>query len=170
MIVPGFYKGNLVDAILCQAGSETISLYAMVSCTMFTQFFILNSMNKTTLCISWHNIGIHIHFKISVSVGCSDAIFCFNDRFAFETMRVAKAMGLRVPEDLALVGFGDMPLSLIADPELSTVVQPAYQLGELAAELMLRELETDEEQRDYNTIVLPTSLLARKSSRRNPES
>ncbi len=98
-----------------------------------------------------------------------DAIFCFNDRFAFEAMRTAKSLRLRVPEDLALVGFGDMPLSLIADPELSTVVQPAYQLGKLAAELMLRELETDEEQRDYNTIVLPTSLLVRKSSLRNPE-
>ena len=95
-----------------------------------------------------------------------DGIFAFNDRLAHEAMKVAKTRGLRIPEDLALVGFGDMPLSSIVEPELSTVVQPAYQMGKLAAELMLLELETDEEAREYQTVVLPTSLLPRASSLR----
>lgn len=95
-----------------------------------------------------------------------EAVFCFNDRIALETMQAAKSLKLRIPEDLALVGFGNMPLSLITDPELTTVDQPAYQLGKLASELMLRELETEEEQRDFRSIVLPTSLLVRRSSMR----
>lgn len=95
-----------------------------------------------------------------------DGIFAFNDRIGFEAIKAAKSLNLEIPKDLAMVGFGDMPLSLIVDPELSTVMQPAYQLGKLAAEMMLNELETKEEEREYSTIVLPTELVVRASSRR----
>ena len=69
---------------------------------------------------------------------------------------------LRVPEDVSLVGFDDLPSSLYAIPPLSTVHQPAYELGRLAAQAMLQLLAGSKP-----TVEMPVPrLIARESSRR----
>ncbi|WP_439113041.1 LacI family DNA-binding transcriptional regulator [Hydrogenophaga sp.] len=68
------------------------------------------------------------------------AIFAANDQMAVGAAHGLLRQGLRVPEDVSLVGFDDLPNSLYAFPPLTTVHQPAYEMGQLAAEAMLNLL------------------------------
>ena len=69
---------------------------------------------------------------------------------------------LRVPDDISLVGFDDLPTSVYAIPPLSTVHQPAYELGRLAAAAMLQLLAGQQP-----TVAMPApNLVLRESSRR----
>ncbi len=68
------------------------------------------------------------------------AIFAANDQMALGATLGLQRRSLRVPEDVSIVGFDDLPTSLFAIPPLSTVHQPAYELGRLAASAMLQLL------------------------------
>lgn len=94
-----------------------------------------------------------------------DAIFAVNDPTAIEIMLVAKARGIRIPSELAVVGFSNDPLSAIIEPGLTTVAQPLPEMGRAAARLLLDQLAGGE---DFTptTIVLKTELIIRGSSRR----
>ena len=70
------------------------------------------------------------------------AIFAANDHMAWGVLEVAENLGLRVPEDVALVGFDDMGTSAHKRPPLTTVSQPFHQMGQRAAELLLGLLES----------------------------
>jgi LacI family transcriptional regulator len=68
------------------------------------------------------------------------AIFCFNDRMALGAQQAARARGLRLPEDLSIVGFDDTLEASAAYPALTTVRQPLAELGRMAVDLLLRLL------------------------------
>ena len=70
------------------------------------------------------------------------AIFAANDHMAWGVLEVSEDLGLRVPEDVALVGFDDMATSELKRPPLTTVSQPFHQMGRRAAELLLGLLES----------------------------
>jgi LacI family transcriptional regulator len=70
------------------------------------------------------------------------AIFAANDLMAYGVMDIAEEYGLRVPEDLSLIGFDDIPLSAHTRPTLSTVRQPFYGMGQRAIEMLLSLLES----------------------------
>ena len=70
------------------------------------------------------------------------AIFAANDHMAWGVLEVAENMGLRVPEDVALIGFDDMGTSAHKRPPLTTVSQPFHQMGQRAAEVLLGLLES----------------------------
>ncbi len=92
------------------------------------------------------------------------AIFAANDQMAFGASLGLQRRSLRVPEDVSLVGFDDLPTSVYAIPPLSTVQQPAYDLGRLAATAMLQLLAGEVPQ-----VVMPApQLVSRESSRRRP--
>ena len=90
------------------------------------------------------------------------AIFAANDQMALGAALGLQRRGLRVPDDVSLVGFDDLPTSVYAIPPLSTVRQPAYDLGRLAAQAMLQLLDGQTPQVE---MPVPT-LVARESSRR----
>jgi LacI family transcriptional regulator len=90
------------------------------------------------------------------------AIFAANDQMAFGAALGLTRRSLRVPDDVSLVGFDDLPTSMYAIPPLSTVHQPAYELGRLAAQAMLQLLAGAKP-----TVEVPLPrLIARESSRR----
>ncbi len=64
------------------------------------------------------------------------AIFAFNDNTAIGALRVARERGLRVPEDLSIVGFDDSEQSAIVTPALTTVRQPLAEMGRMAVSLL----------------------------------
>jgi len=70
-----------------------------------------------------------------------DALFCHSDIMALGAMAQAKIMGLRVPQDLSLIGFDDIELSRYSDPQLTTVAQPRFNIGREAMLLLLEQLE-----------------------------
>jgi LacI family transcriptional regulator len=90
------------------------------------------------------------------------AIFCFNDNMAIGAMRVARERGLRVPEDLSLVGFDDLDEAEIVYPGLTTIRQPLAEMGRLAVSLLLRLL--DDQPIEALHVELATRLVVREST------
>ena len=90
------------------------------------------------------------------------AIFAANDQMAIGAALGLQRRSLRVPEDVSLVGFDDLPTSVYAIPPLSTVHQPAYELGRLAAAAMLQLLAG----KTPDAEMPAPRLMARESSRR----
>ena len=68
------------------------------------------------------------------------ALFCISDVLALGAMQAARERGLRVPEDLSVIGFDDVEPAVMFQPQLTTIRQPCYQLGTVAAEMLLGEL------------------------------
>jgi DNA-binding LacI/PurR family transcriptional regulator len=95
------------------------------------------------------------------------AIFAANDQMAVDAIRALQAHGLRVPEDVAVVGFDDVALASYVSPALTTVHQPTYELGQEAARMVLNMLQSGAEPngkaRLAPRVQLPTSLVIRRS-------
>ncbi len=69
------------------------------------------------------------------------AVFCSNDYIALGAIKGAKEAGLTLPKDLSIVGFDDMQTASYMVPALTTIRQPAYEMGQRAAELLLQRIE-----------------------------
>ncbi|MCC3158573.1 substrate-binding domain-containing protein [Hymenobacter sp. 15J16-1T3B] len=92
-----------------------------------------------------------------------DAIFCINYRNAFDIMQALKQRGLRIPEDIAVVGYGDEFLAAMIEPALTTVNLHPYRLGQQAARLFLEQVQ-QKEKFQPRTFVVSGDLVIRKSS------
>jgi GntR family transcriptional regulator, arabinose operon transcriptional repressor len=90
------------------------------------------------------------------------ALFCINDFIALGVMRHILARGLRIPDDIALAGFDDIPIALHMPVPLTTVAQPKYEIGRQAAQLLLDQLASAVA--PSRTIILPTRLIVRAST------
>jgi LacI family transcriptional regulator len=98
-----------------------------------------------------------------------DAIFAHHDIVAAGAMMALKDLGLRIPEDIGVVGYSNWQFSSMIDPPLSTVSQPGFRIGENAAHSLLEMISS--QQTSYQApqdIILDTELVVRKSSIRNP--
>jgi DNA-binding LacI/PurR family transcriptional regulator len=95
-----------------------------------------------------------------------EAIVAANDLFALLVLAAAQRSGLRVPDDIAVTGFDDVDFAATCEPPLTTVAQPAFQLGVEAARLLLRRLAGSGG--PAQQLRLPTKLVIRQSSRRAP--
>ncbi|KOH42690.1 LacI family DNA-binding transcriptional regulator [Sunxiuqinia dokdonensis] len=95
-----------------------------------------------------------------------DAVFCGNDTSALSMIVYLKSQGIRIPEDFGIVGFSNEPFSEVVTPSISTLKQPAQEMGQKAAELIINEIENKELPRTYQTITMPTELIVRESSSR----
>ena len=69
------------------------------------------------------------------------AVFALNDQMAVGTLRAAEERGLRVPQDLSIVGFDDSAFATYTTPALTTVHQPTRELGQVGASLLLSQLQ-----------------------------
>ena len=95
-----------------------------------------------------------------------DAIFAASDMMAVGAIMAIEESGLKIPEDIALVGFDGIPSSAHTDPPLTTVRQPIIPSGALAAELLIDMIENPSPA--PRRIVLTTELVVRKSCGANP--
>ncbi|AXO80402.1 LacI family transcriptional regulator [Olleya aquimaris] len=94
-----------------------------------------------------------------------DGVFAVNELYAITTMKVARKLGLTIPDDLQIVGFTDGVLSKHAVPALTTVSQHGKKIGEKAAELLINNLEREDEEDIYETVVIETELIERDSTK-----
>jgi DNA-binding LacI/PurR family transcriptional regulator len=97
--------------------------------------------------------------KISPKIS---AVFVASDVVAMGAMLAIKRAGLRIPEDIAVVGFDDIPLAEYFDPPLTTVHLPAYGLGWAAGERLIRLIQG--EGLNENSLLLESKLITRQSS------
>lgn len=95
-----------------------------------------------------------------------DGIFTANDNSAVSVICELKRAGLRIPEDIAVVGFNDDPVSRVVEPNLTTIHYPGREMGEIAASTMIRILEGTLFEK-VNSIILNSELIIRKSSLRS---
>ena len=96
----------------------------------------------------------------------SDAVFCMNDHVAFGVVRELQARGIRVPEDVAVVGYDDNEFASMMTPKLTSVRQSAELVGATAARLMLEECAADDHVHQH--IVYEPELIARSSTLGTP--
>lgn len=91
-------------------------------------------------------------------------VLCMSDAAAAGVLSAARRLGVRVPEDLSIVGFDDLPLTRFTDPPLTTVHQPVRQKGEEAAMMLLEALRRPAGGDQDRHRVLDTRLVVRRST------
>ncbi|NRB60256.1 MAG: LacI family DNA-binding transcriptional regulator [Winogradskyella sp.] len=95
-----------------------------------------------------------------------DGVFAVNELYALSAMKVARKLGLDIPNDVQVIGFTDGVLSKHATPSLTTVSQHAQHMGERAADLLIDKLEReyDVEEEEFQTVIIATDLVEREST------
>ena len=99
-----------------------------------------------------------------------DAVLAVNELFAVTIIKIAHKMGIKVPEDLAVIAFTDGIISKYSTPTISTVTQNGIEMGNVAAKILIERLESEEkeleenEEEIYKTVVIETHLIEREST------
>ncbi|HEX2629682.1 MAG TPA: LacI family DNA-binding transcriptional regulator [Chitinophagaceae bacterium] len=94
-----------------------------------------------------------------------DAIFTISDRMAIGASLAIKEKGLRMPQDIGLVGFNNEPVTSLVTPGISSVDQPAFELGKVAAKLFIETMHNNGDMSDVEEVLKP-KLIIRESSQR----
>jgi DNA-binding LacI/PurR family transcriptional regulator len=94
-----------------------------------------------------------------------DAIFAISDRMAIGAMIAIKEHGLKMPEDIGLVGFNNEPVTILVTPQISSIDMPAFEIGKAAAKLFIETIHNSENVQ-HEEIVLRPKLLVRASSQK----
>jgi DNA-binding LacI/PurR family transcriptional regulator len=121
----------------------------------------------------WHgslrpkDVQVMCRDRLSDTVNRPDAIFCTNGPTALGALRGLRDCGLRTPDDIGFATFDDLTVDDIFRPGITTVVQPAYEIGSRAAEILLERIEQGKNRTEARlTVRLPATLKVRESSRR----
>ena len=91
-----------------------------------------------------------------------DAIFAVSDIYAIAAIRAAKKLGLRVPQDVAIIGFDNVDMALMCDPPLTTVSQPRYEIGSTACTTLIGMIKKRPPL--SNGLLLASELVVRSST------
>ncbi|MBN1479220.1 LacI family DNA-binding transcriptional regulator [candidate division KSB1 bacterium] len=92
------------------------------------------------------------------------AVFAVNDQVAFGAYGAIKKLGLSIPDDIAVAGFGNLMLAQYMDPALTTVAQEPAEMGRSCAKLMLEAIQNPVKQTRGKTVTIPTRLIIRAST------
>ncbi|HEX8607115.1 MAG TPA: substrate-binding domain-containing protein, partial [Pedobacter sp.] len=95
-----------------------------------------------------------------------DAIFTATDQITTRCLAILNKLGYNIPEDIAVIGFTNTDLAEALNPSLSTVNQPAFEIGELAAGKLIELIEKKHNDIEFETIMLPTEIHVRNSTRK----
>jgi LacI family transcriptional regulator len=93
-----------------------------------------------------------------------DAIVASTDKLTTNCIRYFKSKNIRVPEDVALIGFSNLDIADLLSPSLSVVRQPAFAMGQIATELLLKMIESKRGVSEFENRVLPLEIMVRESS------
>tara|TARA_R110000868_G_scaffold125037_3_gene330384 strand:+ start:2823 stop:3845 length:1023 start_codon:yes stop_codon:yes gene_type:complete len=93
-----------------------------------------------------------------------DAVLCVNEIYAIHGMRIVQKMGLRIPEDISFIGFTDGILSKFSNPTLTSIAQHGERMGEIAAEMLIDKVESDNDVETYRTEILEATIIEREST------
>lgn len=96
-----------------------------------------------------------------------DAVFSTNDNMAISILQYLKKIGIRVPKDFGIVGFNNDFITSIIDPPITTIYNPAFEIGKHAAKLLLEHQRLNWTEKNFITIRLETELIVRESTMKN---
>jgi LacI family transcriptional regulator len=108
--------------------------------------------------------GVEAALQILKMKPLPDGAFITNDFSAAVCMQTLKEHGVRIPQDIAIVGFNNDAISKIVEPQLTTVDYPGIDMGEIAARNLINHLKGVSNIKHTNTIVVRSDLIVRKSS------
>lgn len=124
--------------------------------TYDSSLLIVNDLSEASAVRTAHQI---INMKTR-----PDGVFITNDFFAAVFLQTLKEAGIRIPEDIAIVGFNNDSISRITQPRLSTINYPGEEMGEQAARSLLDQLSGSTSARSTDTIIIRSELIIRESS------
>jgi len=93
-----------------------------------------------------------------------EAIFIASDRLTTSCISVLKKSGLKVPNDIALIGFTNSDVAELFDPPLTVIRQPAFQIGQIATEILIQTIESKRPVTEFVTEQMQTEMILRASS------
>lgn len=93
-----------------------------------------------------------------------DGVFVANDSCAVGCMLALREQGIRIPEDIAFVGFNNDPVTMVIDPNLTTINYSGYEMGQVAARHLINHFNGNSHASSANTIMLRSELIVRASS------
>lgn len=94
-----------------------------------------------------------------------DAVFAVNELFAVTAIKCAKSLGIKIPDELSVIGFTDGIISKYSSPTITTVSQNGVKMGGKAAQMLIEKLEQDEDSDYYyKTEIIETHLVVREST------
>jgi len=106
--------------------------------------------------------------KILKMVPRPDGIFTSNDSTAVSAIVELERAGVKIPDEIAVVGFNNEPISKVIKPNLTTIDYPAREIGEISATSLINKLKNSQSA-NFSTIILKHKLISRQSSIRNGE-
>lgn len=99
-----------------------------------------------------------------------DAIFASDDLLAMGAILAIREKGLKIPKDIAVIGFGNWNFGTLIEPSLTTVDQPGFEMGQEAARILIKQIEMKDKEKNgellYETKVLKAKLVVRDSSKK----
>ena len=128
-----------------------------------------NGMKANDDLIKYCHHGGMIFSEVEEAVGellkqKPDAFFASSDKLTTGCLRILKARGRSVPDDVGLIGFSNSELTELLSPSLSIIKQPAFEMGTVAMNMLLQLIESKRPVKDFETRVLVTELIIRESS------
>ena len=95
-----------------------------------------------------------------------DAVYVAGDYAALGALEVLKEKEIKVPEEIAIVGFGNEPFTSLVTPSITTIEQHSTEIGRLTAEAFLRRIDEGDKPPSLNKIILEAELVVRGSSKK----
>ncbi|MDP9047915.1 MAG: LacI family transcriptional regulator [Bacteroidota bacterium] len=95
-----------------------------------------------------------------------EAIFIASDRLTTSCLYIIKKLGLKVPDDIAIAGFTNSDVAELFNPPLTVVRQPAFQIGQIATEMLIRTIESKRPIEEYSSQEVETELIPRSSHKK----
>jgi len=95
-----------------------------------------------------------------------DAIFVASDRLTINSMHILKKLGIKVPNEMGVAGFTNSDVADLFEPSLTVVRQPAFQIGQMATEVLIKTIESKRPIEEYSVMQLEAELIVRDSSKK----
>jgi len=112
--------------------------------------------------------GVIAAHRILEMKNMPDAIFAINDPVAIGAMKTLQKNGIKIPDDIGVAGFSESKMAMVVEPNLTSVEQPTFDMGRIAAELLIEQLKNKKDEAVLSKcITLNAKLNIRESSLRN---
>ncbi len=98
-----------------------------------------------------------------------DGVFAANDTCAINCIQVLKKEGVKIPQDIAFAGFNNDPTSCVIEPNLTTIDYRGYEMGEVAAKILISHLDNNDDLQQTHSLILRSELIIRDSSLKKPK-
>ncbi|MDA3779306.1 MAG: LacI family DNA-binding transcriptional regulator [Bacteroidales bacterium] len=132
----------------------------------------ISALKKNNISVNYNNIvfcdthdmALKIVPKLLKRDKNINGILAVNDETAIGAIKAIKKNGLKIPEDIAVAGFTNSKISQMSDPDLTTIDQRGFEIGETASELLINKIDNPQENKEYISKILKTELIIRNST------